>query len=72
MGKYPIRKCPKCGSVVFSVKQRVSGYTVFFDTLDGSEADNSDLHESLTYRTITKYTYCADCGARLFKITESQ
>lgn len=70
MGKYPIEKCPKCGGLDFFVKQRISGYGNYYDTLDGSDSDNSELHDGLKYKTISKFAICADCKKRLFKITE--
>lgn len=69
MEEYPVKKCKNCGGVDFYVRQRISGYGTYYDTLDGSEADNSDLHNNLSYKTISKYAYCADCKKRMFRIT---
>lgn len=69
MGKYPIEKCPKCGGLDFYVKQRISGSSLYYETLDGTDTDNSSLHDGLMYTTISKYARCADCDTKLFKLT---
>lgn len=70
MGEYPIKECPKCGGTIFYVKQHISGNGIYYDSLEGEEVDNSSLHDSLIYKTTSKYAYCADCKKRLFKITK--
>ena len=66
---YGIDKCPNCGGGSFYVSQYISGYGYFYGNLDGTEADNSELHAGLEYRTTWKYARCADCDKKLFKIT---
>lgn len=68
--KYPIEKCPKCGGADFYVKQKISGNAERYETLDGSQADNSTLHDYLSYKTTSKYARCVDCNAKLFEITD--
>ena len=68
--RYPVDKCPKCGGADFYIKQKISGSCERYGTLDGTQADNSSLHDYLNYRTISKYARCVDCKTKLFEITD--
>ena len=68
--KYPIEQCPKCGGIDFYVKQKIRGSAERYETLDGTTADNSSLHDFLSYKTTSKYARCVDCNTKLFKITD--
>lgn len=71
MSMYPIDKCPRCGCGTAYVKQKASGVLCFrFPLNDDTEDDNSELHENLSYKTITKYAYCLQCNKRLFEYKE--
>lgn len=62
-------KCPKCGNETeFYVNQTYSGKGRFFFNMDGSEADNSEMHLNTDYKLSGKYIYCADCDAKVEKI----
>lgn len=65
-----MRKCLHCGSTVFYVKQHISGSGYYYQDTAGEEADNTNLHSSLTYKTIGKYAYCADCNKRFARISD--
>lgn len=68
MGIYPIEQCPNCGSKDIKIAQRISGVAELYATLDGEQADNSELHASLRYKNIWKYVRCVDCGKKLFVV----
>lgn len=65
-----IIRCPHCGSTIYCKKQYISGYGEFINDTTGAEVDNSELHQGLSYRDVTKYAYCADCGKRFAKIED--
>lgn len=66
------RKCPHCGSTTYYIKQYIHGHGNFYSDTTGEEADNTELHNSLEYKNVGKYAYCADCGNRFAKIEELQ
>ena len=72
-GKYnfPIKKCPRCGGTMFTVRQRISGNGEYYVDMETGEIESTELHSGLTYRNTGKYAVCTDCGKRLFKIDDS-
>lgn len=66
---YPITECPHCGCGTFYTKDYICGPSCFYANLDGSDADNGSLHDSLKYKN-GKVAYCADCDKKLFKMDE--
>lgn len=68
---FPIRKCPRCGGAMFTVKQRISGTGEYYVDMETGEIESTELHSGLTYRNTGKYAVCKDCGKRLFKIDDS-
>lgn len=67
--KVPIDHCPHCGSKNgFFEKQYARGRINYIYNFDGTEAENHDMYDLLTF-TEGKYAYCMHCGKRLFKIT---
>ena len=68
MGKieFPIEVCPYCNSGEgFYIKQQIYGSANFKCNFDGSEANNSDLHDNIFYKD-SKFVYCTNCNKRLF------
>lgn len=56
-----LEACPFCGYDEFYVKQRVTGYSTFFERYDGEEADdNSQMYDSLIFHGGEK-AYCVNC-----------
>lgn len=67
MTKAKLKKCPHCGSDEGCyVKGRVSGRYIFRFTFDGAEADNSAIHDHLSYKD-GKTLYCLNCDKRIAK-----
>lgn len=68
--KAPIEKCSHCGSGDgYYMKQQVYGTAQYYCHFDGSEADNSSLHDYLNYKQ-GKIAYCTRCHKSLFKTNE--
>lgn len=64
--KAPIDRCPFCGSTDgYYTKEQVHGEVNFRHNFDGSEAENGDMYENLSFSG-GKYAYCLNCGKRLF------
>ena len=68
---FPIKKCPGCGSTMFTVRQRISGYGEYYVDMETGEIESTELHSGLQYRNTGKYAVCMDCVKRLFKIDDS-
>lgn len=68
MSKFPITKCPDCGSQYFEVKQRISGYGSYFVNMENGEVDCDGLYDGLICTNVRKYAVCAECGKKLFRI----
>ena len=58
-------KCPECGCKCFYTRDRVSGIVHSKFMLDGSEAENGELHQGISYKTIGKSAYCERCEKRI-------
>lgn len=68
--KAPIDRCPHCRSKDgYYTKEYASGSVKMNFNYDGSEAENGELHDNLTYSGGV-YAYCSNCRKRLFKMTE--
>ncbi|MBW4083599.1 hypothetical protein [Paenibacillus sp. S150] len=62
-----MEECPHCGSDEgFYEKQTVSGKAEYRYAFDGSEAENGELHEGLTYKRRSKFAFCCSCHKKLF------
>jgi hypothetical protein len=59
-----MKECPDCGYDEYYVICRMSGIGECHSRFDGGEADNTHLHDPLTY-TENKTAYCGDCRKRL-------
>ena len=59
--------CPFCGNDEYYEKQRIVGYGNYFYSFDGSEVDNSTLHDGLSYYS-TGRVYCSYCEKYLGNI----
>lgn len=69
--KAPIEICPYCGSIEgYYTKEQVRGHIRVCHNFDGSNADNADMYDGLTF-TGGKIPYCLDCNKQLFKTSES-
>jgi hypothetical protein len=60
--------CKKCGCTVGTIKQTVSGWGLIYWEMEEDTLDYQNLHDSLEYKNVNKYAYCANCGARLEKV----
>lgn len=60
-----LTKCPFCGSEEFYTKTYAKGYLFHRERFDEEEADNTDLFESLFYRSMPNKAYCAGCNTYL-------
>lgn len=59
-------ECPICSHNEFYVKTHFTGNGNFYYSYDGSDVDNSELHDGINYHS-GKYAYCGKCDKRLFK-----
>lgn len=65
-------KCPYCNSKEgYYTKIQVKGSMIYRYNYDGSEADNGDMYDGLTY-TSGKCAYCLSCDKRLFKMSDRE
>lgn len=63
-----MEKCSHCNSEEgYYIKQQIYGKAHFRFKFDGSEGENSDLHDNLTYKD-GKVAYCTSCNKRLFNL----
>lgn len=68
--KSPVDRCPYCGSDYgYYTKQQAHGPVRYNYEFDGSESDNGEMYNCLSY-TGGKYAYCAHCDKRLFKMED--
>lgn len=51
----------ECGSELFYMRQKISGYGNFFINADGSEADNEDMYAYVSHRDARKHYRGANC-----------
>ena len=66
-------KCHKCGNEKeFYVKESFKGRCSCFFRTDGREADNSDMYRNATHSLISKFIYCAECNARVKKLSPDE
>ncbi|WP_162944228.1 hypothetical protein [Paenibacillus aceti] len=64
-----MKECPHCGGGSYYQKYQVSGPSRAYSNFDGTEAENGEMYEGLTYRG-GKYAYCAGCHKRLFRVSK--
>ncbi len=68
MAKLPnvseLTECPHCGSETFYYKSRVSGIVATHVNFDGSEVDNSGMHDGMSYESL-KFAYCSQCQRKI-------
>lgn len=70
LSKLPIDRCPYCGSKDgYYTKEQVKGSVRYNYNFDGSEAENGEMYDYLSYSG-GKYAYCLHCDKRLFRIEE--
>jgi len=56
-------KCPKCGSTYgYFIRSRVSGHAMISFNWDGTDGDNTEMHEHIKYHDL-KTKYCHECKA---------
>lgn len=68
--KAPLDECPHCGSNEgYYTKVQISGSSIWRHNFDGSEHENGDFHESLSYE-YSKFAYCIDCDKRIFRMAD--
>ncbi|RXZ84607.1 hypothetical protein EBB07_00905 [Paenibacillaceae bacterium] len=64
-----MKECSHCKSDEgYYEKYTASGETVFYHNFDGSEADNGEMHEGLTYKLRSKFAFCRNCEKKLFRL----
>lgn len=64
-----VEECPVCGFSEFYVSVSMSGKTSYFYKFNSDHANNSELHECLTYR-MGKTAFCAKCNEKIGKLKE--
>lgn len=62
-----ISVCPHCGFDEYVVNVRMSGRGMYYTQFDGSEGDNTTLHDCLTYR-LGKIANCGNCHQYLGRV----
>lgn len=68
ISKAPIDRCPHCGSSEgYFTREQVRGVVNFRYNFDGSEAENGEMYDNLSYSG-GKYAYCLHCGKYLFRM----
>lgn len=68
--KAPIDNCPYCNSNDgYYTKQYARGTIKYNYNFDGSESENGDMHDNLSYSG-GKYAYCINCKKRLFNMSQ--
>ncbi len=61
--------CPHCGSDKgYFAKDYAFGRVLTYYSFDGSQVDNSEMYQSLTYKN-GKFLYCYACRKRIVKAT---
>lgn len=66
-------KCQKCGNEKeFYVKESYKGRCSFFFRTDGGESDNGGMYQSANHSLDSKYIYCAECYAKVTKLTADE
>jgi len=67
-----IEECPYCGDDQgYYTKEQVRGRITYAFNFDGSEAENGDMYDGLSYSG-GKYAYCLNCDKRLFRMEETK
>ena len=56
-----LTECPKCGYDEFYQKQSVKGFIYPRRRFDETEADNTELYNSMSCGKLQKTIYCASC-----------
>lgn len=60
--------CPHCGGTGgYYTHHKVSGYVQDNHTFAGVP-ENSNMHDSLKYKLVSKYRYCLDCNEPICKV----
>jgi hypothetical protein len=68
MSRDTLEACPKCGSDEgYYTKETASGTIRYRYNYDGSEAENGDMYDGLSYKG-GKWAYCLSCDKRLFEM----
>lgn len=66
-------KCHKCGNEKeFYVKESYKGRCSCFFRTDGGESDNGEMYQYADHTLTSKFIYCADCDARVKKLTPDE
>lgn len=66
----PDMVCPYCGNDEFFVRQSFTGTCGYNMKFNLKAADNSEMYDNVTFKTIGKYAYCNNCFKRLFSVDE--
>jgi hypothetical protein len=68
-GDMTMKECPHCGSDEgYYEKITVSGKSIYRYNFDGSEAENGDMYDGLSYKRRSNFAYCLECEKRIFKL----
>lgn len=65
-----MKECPYCGCGSYYTKYTLSGFSVFIENFDGSEADNGSMYEGANHKLKSKYAFCFQCNKKLFKVEQ--
>lgn len=68
--KAPYEACPKCGDDEgYYTKMQARGLVITRFEFDGSEAENGDMYEGLSYSGGV-WAYCLACHKRIFRMED--
>lgn len=68
MAKLPnvseLDSCPYCGNTTYYYLSSVSGHITTWVNFDGSEADSTEMYNSLGSKPL-KYVHCSNCHKKI-------
>ena len=66
-----MKRCPEHPGAGYFTKGRASGPVRYFYNNDGTDGDNTLLHDQLVYKE-GSVAFCEDCGRRLGQVVKSE
>ena len=67
----PFEECPYCHCDIFYKKESCyNKYNFYFSYTNNEDVYNDHMVDSLEYKDIGKFVYCAKCEKKLFKYRE--
>lgn len=66
----PRTACKRCGGTTYYTKARVTGFVYTHHNMDGSEADNTGMYDTIKEQP-GRTAYCSECGVRIGLVNHS-